>query len=258
MKKTTLLTAFSLLFLTVVDAAAFNGPGDGVLGSVHDMRYAAGAVDFGGNDRVCAFCHTPHHAQLETDPNAYYPLWSRQLDTEAFEPYTSPTMSAADWYFADIAIGPSRLCMSCHDGSIAPDQHYNFPGVLPPLVADGWGQPGIGAGDSRLLDDHPIGFNYHEVAIGPVSGEPASGIVAGRSDFQDPWIRSAASGTLRYFGNPYEIRVIDRLYQGQYMTCATCHDVHNKMNADEPSAAMNYLVLSPQRDSSLCLTCHIK
>ena len=72
---------------------------------------------------VCAFCHTPHHAYQGTNPTNYYPLWSRTLDVQNFTPYRSATINAIDWA-ADIAIGPTRLCMSCHDGTIALDQHY--------------------------------------------------------------------------------------------------------------------------------------
>ena len=252
--KKILLAAISMVALSASVAMAAGEPGQGVLGSVHDMRQSANAEDFGGNDRVCAFCHTPHHAYLDSDPNMYYPLWSRQLDTESFDPYATPTINASDYYFSDIAIGPSRLCMSCHDGSIAPDQHYNFDGVVNPLSGDSWSQPGVGAGDNKLLDDHPIGFNYNEVAIGPATGNPGT---LDRAGYQDPWIRQATSGELNY-GGTYQVKVADRLYQGQYMTCATCHDVHNRMNQDDPAAAANYLVLAPQADSALCLTCHIK
>ncbi|QEM70302.1 hypothetical protein FO488_19205 [Geobacter sp. FeAm09] len=42
--------------------------------------------------------------------------------------------------------------------------------------------------------------------------------------------------------------------------CATCHDVHNKKNTYTTTGTepVNYLVLAPQKDSALCLTCHIK
>ena len=251
------LAAFALVTLSAGLSMAAGEPGSGVLDSVHDMRASAGAVDFGENDRVCAFCHTPHHAYQDADPNAYYPLWSRQLDTESFDSYTSPTINASDYYYADIAVGPTRLCMTCHDGSIAPDQHYNFDGIVNPLSGDSWNQAGIGAGDSKLLDDHPLGFNYNELASGPETGSPTSVEVSTSEAYQDPWIRKAASGALNYQGD-YQVKVVDRLYQGQYMTCATCHDVHNRMNADEPTASANYLVLATQTDSALCLTCHIK
>ena len=124
MKK--ILLALSLVALSAVAFAAPGDPGTGVLASVHDMRTATGSgpgSDFGGNDRVCAFCHTPHHAYQGSDPNEYYPLWSRTLDGENFAPYASSTINAIDWA-SDVAIGPTRLCMSCHDGTIAVDQHY--------------------------------------------------------------------------------------------------------------------------------------
>jgi hypothetical protein len=258
MKKIVLI-ALLVAMATPVLAA----PRDGVLDSMHDMRQAVGAVDFGGNDRVCAFCHTPHHAYLSTNADDYYPLWARELDVESFDPYYTATINAQD-YNTDVAVGPTRLCMSCHDGSIAPDQHYGVAGVLPGLTDDGWNGAGvgfIGGGlGNGLTNDHPVGFNYVEVAIGPTQGNPTVGLVTGAADNQDPWIRavSDASGDLAYDSNPYALQVQDRLYQGVYMTCATCHDVHNKMNADDPAQLVNYLVLAPQADSALCLTCHIK
>jgi hypothetical protein len=128
--KKILLAAVALLGMsTGVALAAQGDPGTGVLGSVHDMRGPqVNATDWGGNDRVCAFCHTPHHAYQGTNPSDYYPLWSRQLDETQFTAYQSTTINASDWA-TDIAIGPTRLCMSCHDGSIAPDQHYGINGT---------------------------------------------------------------------------------------------------------------------------------
>jgi hypothetical protein len=259
MKK--ILLAVCLMSAVAIPAFAAPGdPGTGVLDSVHDMRISAGAVDFGGNDRVCAFCHTPHHAYYDADPLNYYPLWSRELDTNVFDPYFSLTINAAN-YAADIAVGPTRLCMSCHDGSIAPDQHYGQPGVTPLLTGDSWGEAGVGSfagGNPNLANDHPIGFDYNEVAIGPASGDPAPATVSGAAANQDPWIRAAAGTGLAYTSNPYGVTVEQRLFAGTYMTCATCHDVHNKQNADSVTQSVNYLVLAPQADSAMCLTCHIK
>ena len=257
--------------IATCSALAFAGqaPTTGVLGSVHDMRASAGAVDIGGNDRVCAFCHTPHHAYQGSNPSDYYPLWSRQLDTQSFTPYASSTINAIDWN-ADIAVGPTRLCMSCHDGTIAPDQHYGNVGVVAGLaenipgmgLGSSWlGGPGVGSGTAGLSNDHPVGFNYDTVAIGPATDAPSPALISGAGAQEDPWIR-AASDQLVYTGGPFPIKVNERLYTDQsdgsrYMTCATCHDVHNRKNADTV-ASPNYLVLAPQKDSALCLTCHIK
>jgi hypothetical protein len=259
MKKQILL-AVAILGLAAGAAYAGAGAGTGVLDSVHDMRNAAtvGAIDAGGNDRVCAFCHTPHHAQLNVSVDDYYPLWSRALDTNTFTAYASATINAAD-YAADIAIGPTRLCMSCHDGSIAPDQHYGVAGTKAPLTDDSYGKAGVGSlvggVGSGLTNDHPVGFNYTAVAAGP-SLNTDDTVVPTADATKDAYIRTATGNTLVFKTNP-GISVQSRLFQDQYMTCATCHDVHNKKNVSSGETA-NYLVLGEQKDSALCLTCHVK
>lgn len=263
MKKQILL-AVAILGLSAGAAYAAAGAGTGVLGSVHDMRIGnVGAVDFDGNNRVCAFCHTPHHAQTNIAADDYYPLWARDIDNNTFDAYRSATINAVD-YAGDIAIGPTRLCMSCHDGSIAPDQHYGKAGNgATKLTDDTYGHAGVGYLDqvlntgNGLINDHPVGFNYNDVAA--AASDVASGDVAGVSTLanKDNWIRPASSGNLVYKGNPANITVKSRLFQDQFMTCATCHDVHNRKNVSSGETG-NYLVLSPQADSALCLTCHIK
>lgn len=251
MKRTFWVATLVSVFLVAgaVSALAAGAPGSGVLGSVHDMRNWA--TDHGGNDRVCAFCHTPHHA---ADNSAdYLPLWSRELnDTSGFVTYSSPTMQAVPE--ADVGIGPTRLCLSCHDGSVAIDQHYgatNTNGRT--LTDDGWGGAGVAAGPLYLTNDHPIGFDYNAVAAGPEVGDVTPGTVVQIT--QDLFIRGA--GAL-YVDSSWNLAIRDRLHEGTYMTCATCHDVHNKLNMDSPNQTANYLVLAPQKDSALCLTCHIK
>jgi hypothetical protein len=62
-----------------------------------------------------------------------------------------------------------------------------------------------------------------------------------------------------FIGNTNGITVADVLWDGAFMTCATCHDVHNKTNAVHADAGTkNYFVYSPQEGSALCLTCHDK
>jgi hypothetical protein len=214
-------------------------------------------------DRVCAFCHTPHHSQLPQNPDDYYPLWSRQIDGTTFQPYVSTTMNASD-YNVDVAIGPTRLCMTCHDGSIAIDQHYGgASGTGRILTENSYGSAGVGQGASSLTNDHPVGFNYYDVAVGPATGTPTPADVAAAQFNQDPWIRQV-DDTLVYKNNAFGVKVGDRLYVAPsdptkaYFTCATCHDVHNRKNSDLPTDPANYLVLAPQKDSDLCLTCHIK
>lgn len=264
--KKQILTALALVTVAaaaVTTAGANQGdPGTGIVNSPHDMRMVTGGPATDAYNRVCAFCHTPHHSQLPQNPDDYYPLWSRQIDNTTFQPYVSSTMNSAD-YNADIAVGPTRLCMSCHDGSIAVDQHYGTSsGSGKILLENGYNSPGVGQGATSLTNDHPVGMNYYDVAVGPATGSPTQAQVAAAQFNQDPWIRQV-DDTLVYKNNAYGVKVGERLYVAPsdptkaYMTCATCHDVHNRKNADLPGVA-NYLVLAPQNNSDLCLTCHIK
>jgi hypothetical protein len=245
--------------------AAFAAPGDGIIGGPHDLRGLSGvALDGGASGRVCAFCHTPHHAA--TTGADYLPLWSRATDSASFTtPYASATIDALELNesTSDKAIGPTRLCMSCHDGTIAPDQHYASNGGATVLSGDTFASgAGVGAGAAGLSNDHPVGFSYTDVAVGPASGNPDAAAIAAAvaAGGQDPWIRQADAS---YKNNTYQIKVQDRLFASggkSFMTCATCHDVHNKKNLYPGSGAepVNYLTLAGQASSDLCLSCHIK
>lgn len=256
MNKKMMLSVLGIVAVSTSMAIAGTTPGSGVLKSIHDMNEYAGVTD-DSQGRVCAFCHTPHHALTSTTSGDYLPLWSHTLTNTTYQPYVSATIDAS--ITPSIMMeGPSKLCMSCHDGAIAVDTHYATTGTVALNEKDDWGQAGI-AQTASLSNDHPIGFIFDAsdggVAAGPTTGDPSS--VAPSQAGQDKWIRNKEA---TYLGN-VALQIKDRLYTGSQgkpiMTCATCHDVHNKKNVDA-SGATNYLLLSPNLDSQLCLTCHIK
>ncbi len=246
-------------------AFASAAPGAGIVGSVHDFRGKSGMGKATAETRVCVFCHTPHHALLSSMTEAgggtatspsYLPLWSHSVNAESFTPYysalyngvVSQTMRADD-----VLVGPSRLCMSCHDGVTAVDAYYNnF--TAGTAVVDGGPDGnnflhiavGRDSGTYSVSRSHPMGFDLKAFIAGP----NATGYVSALLDNV-------------YKGNTNGPKVSTRLYDPTgsgtvgYMTCATCHDVHNKLNV--PEATVNpYLTLAPQTDSALCLTCHNK
>jgi Zn-finger protein len=225
-------TAFALTFN---QPGATNVPQAGVVASKHNMNlYLETAKDTEG--RVCAFCHTPHHAILDNTAT-YLPLWSHNLTTQrTFNPYVSDTLNAT---IVDPLSGPSLLCMSCHDGVIAVDQHYGGPNTGAKLADDIFNGTAVGlknaAGETELANDHPIGFVYADARTdeGANSGlkDPVSILANGKS-------------------------INDQLTAG-VMTCATCHDVHNKDNVAQKGAS-NYFLMGNQDGSAFCLGCHIK
>lgn len=197
--------------------------GTGIIGSKHDLNaFNEGQKDPQG--RICAYCHVPHHAEGSVlAPGA---LWDAISADKTFKPYESATFDAA---VPDNLIGATRICLSCHDGTIASDSH-------PSLRQDSFGGTGVGA-QTDLSNDHPIGIDY--VAV-----------VEANSGYKSP-------KALWLDGNGV-VTVQSVLHEGRYITCATCHDMHNKHNVSDENFTYNYFVYSRQAKSSLCLSCHDK
>ena len=260
MKK--LICLLALAALSAGTAFAGADPGTGVVGSPHDINTLSN-LERDDQGRVCAFCHTPHHA--EDLAGEYNPLWSHTPFTGSGIPYESATFQGDDNGFIDPLIGPSRLCMSCHDGMIAPDQHYGnlFPGTNIqgsfPYGSDLFGGIAVGLG-GYFGNDHPIGFDVTNV------GTDNGGIHA-----------DTFSGRAWYVGAAYSaVAIEDGLYEPvpggpRYFTCATCHDVHNQDNVRNNASTeydagahrantneVNYFVYAPQSGSQLCISCHNK
>ncbi len=199
------LTIVGTLFL----AMCF-GPfaGASIENSAHDFSVAVGTI--------CDPCHTPHNAD-STIPDA--PLWNHTVTVATYQTYESPTMDTPVGQPA----GVSRLCLSCHDGTIAVD---NYGGAPPPSTGTIGGNGLIG---TDLRDDHPISIDWNDPTAGHLMGEVVD--CSKCHSFSGP--------------DPRELVFFDG-----YIECATCHDVHN----DDPSIPQ--LLRITMVGSELCLTCH--
>ncbi len=182
-------------------------------GSAHDF----GAID--QNEQVCIFCHTAHDADTSV---VDAPLWNHQVTTRTYQVYNSPSMDATTAQPS----GESRLCLSCHDGTVAVDSYGGNPGVI--FLG---GTIAIGADD--LTNDHPVSFVYDD-ALAAEDGE-----------------LHAPSSTSSGIGST----ISEDLLSNNRMECSSCHDVHNGEAAEVVDDAL--LVIS-QSQSQLCLTCHDK
>jgi len=239
------ISASALLGIALGATVATAGinAGSGIQGSSHDMnRFAPGSDPYG---RVCAYCHTPHHALPQgTDGADYLPLWSHDLTKQNYTKYDSPSMVAD---IQDPLVGPTRLCMSCHDGVVAIDQHYGNVGTVKEVAGRAGDifdstksakKGGIAVGQNGdLSNDHPVGFLYDEVA----EKMPDDIYTSGN----------------KFIDNIKNKTIADGLTNG-YMTCATCHDVHNKDNIADAGNSYNFFLYAPQKDSKICLSCHNK
>jgi predicted CXXCH cytochrome family protein len=123
-------------------------------------------------------------------------------------------------------LGISRLCLSCHDGTVAVDSYGAAIGSGTEFIEPTTGSfAGTGAGmlDGDMSSEHPIGMAY--AAAGSTNGG----------------MRPVPVGNTLLFGAGNAATV----------ECASCHDVHNE-------TANTHLLLTTNVGSQICLECHVK
>lgn len=206
MKTQKLLILVSLVVLTQLSFGQV-----GIINSAHDFTNQS----WNTTSEICIVCHTPHNANITV---AEAPLWNHQLTNQTYQLYTSSTLTAV----VGQPDASSKLCLSCHDGSVALE---NF-GTM---VAGTHFIAGLSNIGSDLRNDHPISFTY-DAALS----------IADPGLFNPATTMSGLGGTIQ----------ANMLFNNK-MQCASCHDVHN-------SAGVANLLLKSNAASDLCLTCHNK
>ncbi|MBV9087456.1 MAG: hypothetical protein JOY79_08235, partial [Acidobacteriaceae bacterium] len=163
------------------------GQGHTVDQSVHNLSITGpGTVKSTTETGVCIFCHVPHGAIPKAE------LWNRQLPGDIYQQYGSTTYTQTNNPIST----QSKLCLSCHDGTIALGQtlatgDLNIPSLMPAANKLG----------TNLAADHPISFTL------PAQDdrEIASWLLSTPLNSPDPAI------TL----------------QSGKVECTTCHDPHS-------------------------------
>jgi Doubled CXXCH motif (Paired_CXXCH_1) len=235
----------------------------------------------GATTEVCVFCHTPHGASQQDQGGLALraPLWNRRVpDGATYTPYTSASLDAqtiVDGLNAQPG-GSSKLCLSCHDGTLAIGNVNVLNGKVNasiPMTGTGPGgtmPPGEGvqSGFTRFLgtdlrNDHPISLTYNS-ALAARDGELRA------VDGAQRW--PAGSGSVIGLRSPgfkplLPLEPTGNNGAGQ-VQCATCHDPHlreldatkgnqkflrmQRFQESAPSGVFN------QATDSTCLACHDK
>lgn len=232
--------------------------------------------------QVCVFCHTPHGAQTTN----LAPLWNRTLSTSTYIPYKSTSMDILAPGMLGNEVegtldqpgGSSKLCLSCHDGTLAVGTVGVVSGGSNVIAMVGTGASGVmpagsGAttGDTRrigknLTNDHPISVTYtraladRDGALRPVhavtqswSDVSGANIVGLKGSSPKPVLPLESTGSLA--GNRGQIQ------------CGTCHDPHLRETDEATNGNQKFLrlnrfqteqgtaVYDPAKDI-VCLACH--
>lgn len=141
----------------VLGMALLAGAGLGVAGianTKHNLSVSgSGTYKATSETQLCVYCHTPHNAS----PSA--PLWNHAMSAATYTPYGSTTLAAAA---PGQPTGSAKLCLSCHDGTVALGSVQMKPfsytaGVITGLEAFLTGTSSLG---TDLRNDHPVSFTY--------------------------------------------------------------------------------------------------
>lgn len=188
--------------------------------------------------QICIFCHTPHNA------SPVQPLWNH--DITAVSNYTNYWRSSLQSYNTPEEAPPidgfSRLCLSCHDGTVAIGAVVSNLEDIEVFSASGYVD-----GEGKLLPTAP-GYIGTDLS----GGHPISII------FNDALANSREQNTTFCFLNyPSGITDTDvRLYptQGAYgVQCTSCHDPHGGKGG--PSAPPFWRKAT---HDEVCNVCHIE
>ena len=199
-----------------------------IAGTKHDFSlqgYSGG--------QICIACHTPHGGNTTvTDA----PLWNHAVSTAIYTLYSSSTLNAGPMTQPS---GVSKLCLSCHDGTVATD---SFGGATGTNFVTGRAAVGSAAQGS-LANDHPIGFTY-DAALVTLDGSLHNTTNA---------VTIGTGGTRTRTGTIASLL----LFNGK-LECASCHDVHNTFTASNGVGGGAPLLRVSKAGSAICLTCHNK
>jgi predicted CXXCH cytochrome family protein len=220
LKWASLAAAAVLLALGATAAQAAIGT---VVGSKHDFSASGPNVAYKGTTtQVCVYCHAPHNTSTTGQ------LWNRAANVASYTLYTSSTLATTTGQPG----GVSKLCLSCHDGTIAID---SFGGATGTKMAAGSALIG-----TDLSNDHPIGFTYNAALV---TSNPSLKAVSTAAT-----IGTGNTGTI-------ENKLLVGTAGSAKMECTSCHDVHNSTTG---TAVESKLLKITTAASALCVTCHTK
>src|SRR5215831_16766295 len=140
-----------MLLLAVFPALA---PAASIIHTKHNLSVTSpGAIKASSETDVCIFCHTVHHT------TGQIPLWSHAMSSVTnYVVYSSPTLKAV----VGQPDGSSRLCLSCHDGTVALGMVSSRTTTIQMLGGVTTMPAGAANLGTDLSGDHPISFVYDQ------------------------------------------------------------------------------------------------
>ncbi len=160
-------------------------------------------------ERICIFCHAPHRARTQ------FPLWNREDSRSTYLTYSSSTFKGT----VSQPNGSTKLCLSCHDGTIALGKVVSLSTEIA-MSGSRFLDTGRAHIGTNLKDDHPVSFDYS----------------------------TSKGGTGLGYRLPSAITPPVRLDYNGFVQCTSCHDAHDD--------SLGHFLRATDRNGDLCLSCH--
>jgi predicted CXXCH cytochrome family protein len=186
--------------------------GAGIADTTHNLSVSGpGPIKAVAEEQICIFCHTPHNARRDIPY-----LWNRQDTTVNYTTYESTTLYAT----VGQPSGASKMCLSCHDGTIALGAVLSRPEEIPFAGGIRFIPEGVTKLGTDISDDHPVSFLYDE-NLALTSDELVS---------------------------PSTLINEVKLDKSGLLQCTSCHNPHDNTYGKFQVMSNNY--------SALCTACH--
>ena len=201
--------------ISVLAAGTLSAQIAGDVIGVHNLGPGSKSPVTGRMNNVCEYCHAPHSGTGKS------PLWNQKFSTQTYTPYSSTTYVEKGLSQPPLG-GPSSLCLSCHDGTVAPGTTQAYGNITMTgsmLSADVFG--------TNLSNSHPFSLVL-----------PMTDSIDLVSTLVSQHLTADPTGAVKLINNNVE--------------CNSCHNPHVQA---KDKISLNFLV----RDSSngqLCLACH--
>lgn len=236
-----------LLFACAWGLAWAASPVPGTLASIlttpHNLSVSGpGPVKAVSETEVCVFCHTPHHADSSG------PLWNHTLSAAAsyIEPSSSTMLSTPQ----NPPDGDSRLCLSCHDGTVAIGSVVNLGGAATTISMTDSGSGELTGGrlsanvsgnfSTDLSGHHPVSIEVDPALISDKEQQCQAGLVSLKVCNPAAPLKLLSTTNL-YVSGPHTHLGVQ---------CSSCHDAH-----EDPIPGTSMFLRADQ--SVLCAKCHV-